>query len=69
MCVDIKMSEAIHLHNQHHFDKTKLFILMIPCLVFLLVLALFMTITSYNSPTHSAVNTVTDNGGAINEAK
>lgn len=54
------MSDSIHIHNQHHFDKTKLFILMIPVLVFLLVLAIYMTATKYITP-HTAANEAINN--------
>lgn len=46
--------DNIHLHQEFEFKKSKLVLLMIPGLVFVLVLVLYVTFSSYYSPTHSA---------------
>lgn len=45
---------TIHIHEEHSFDKSKIFILMIPALVFLVVLATYITVTSYQSHSQTA---------------
>lgn len=47
---------TIHIHQESTFDRAKLIILMIPCLVFLLVLMLYITLSSYSNPTHTAAS-------------
>lgn len=53
------MEETIHMFKGKNFDIKKLFLLMIPGFVFLLVLTIFISITSYqrNKAAHTSIST------------
>lgn len=60
--------KTIHIHEEHNFDRSKIFILMIPALVFLVVLATYITATSYQSTSQTAaVSTFTPVLGATSK--
>lgn len=46
--------ETIHVHRQNNFEKTRLLLLMVPCIVFIVVLLAYLVLSSY--PSHSAAN-------------